>query len=44
MAAAIRAAGPLGPPPGTAPSSGFGLPPGLAPPVSAAGMDAMLHR
>ena len=49
MAAALRAAGPLGPPPGTpAPSSGFGLPPGLTPQVSlpstAAGMDAMLHR
>ena len=47
MAAALRAAGPLGAPPGTSPAP-FGLPPGLAPPVtlqsSAAGMDAMLHR
>lgn len=50
MAAALRAAGPLGPPPGTSQSANmFGLPPGLAPPVSlassVAGMDAMLaHR
>jgi len=44
MAAALRAAGPLGPPPGT--SQAFGLPPGLSVPTSlaysVAGMDAML--
>ena len=47
MAAALRAAGPLGPPAGSSPSP-FGLPPGLTPPLSlassVAGMDAMLAQ
>ena len=45
MAAALRAAGPLGASPSPSP---FGLPPGLAPPASlassAAGMDAILAQ